>query len=46
MQVSLSWYQVKDLDWAKIFYGETLGLKKIFEMPSWAEFSHDEMGAA
>ena len=46
MEVSLSWYQVNDLDAAKKFYGETLGLKKIFEMEGWAEFSHAETAVA
>lgn len=42
MRVSVSWYQVKDFEAAKKFYGETLGLKKTFEMQGWAEFSHAE----
>jgi predicted enzyme related to lactoylglutathione lyase len=42
MQISLAWYNVKDLAQAKKFYGEVLGLKKTFEMPGWAEFSHAE----
>ena len=33
---------MKDLDAAKKFYRKTLGLKQIFEMPGWAEFSHAE----
>ncbi|MGH9719033.1 MAG: VOC family protein [Bryobacteraceae bacterium] len=45
MKVSIAWYVVKDFEAAKKFYGETLGLKKIFEMPGWAEFGHQE-GAA
>lgn len=45
MDVSLSWYQVNDLERAKQFYGEVLGLKKTIEMPGWCEFSHAE-GAA
>jgi predicted enzyme related to lactoylglutathione lyase len=31
---------------AKKFYGEVLGLKQVFEMEGWAEFSHAENGAA
>ena len=45
MEVTLSWYQVDDLEKAKKFYGETLGLKKTFEMEGWCEFSHAD-GAA
>ena len=45
MEVTLSWYQVADLDRAKKFYGEVLGLKQTIEIPGWAEFSHSE-GAA
>lgn len=45
MEVNVSWYQVKDFDAAKKFYGEVLGLKKIFEMEGWCEFSHAD-GAA
>ena len=45
MEVNVSWYPVKDLNAAKKFYGEVLGLKKTFEMDGWCEFSHAE-GAA
>ena len=45
MEVNLSWYQVADLEKAKKFYGEVLGLKKTVEIPGWCEFSHAE-GAA
>ena len=45
MEVNLSWYQVDDLERAKKFYGEVLGLKKMIEIPGWCEFSHAE-GAA
>ena len=45
MEVNLAWYAVKDLDSAKRFYGEVLGLKKTFEMDGWSEFSHAD-GAA
>lgn len=46
MEVMLAWYPAKDLEAAKKFYGETLGLKPVFEMPGWAEFSHAGNGAA
>jgi predicted enzyme related to lactoylglutathione lyase len=46
MQISLSWYQVKDLEKAKKFYGEVLGLDKTFEVEGWAEFSHTKDGPA
>lgn len=46
MEVILSWYQVSDLEAAKKFYGEGLGLKKTFEMEGWTEFSHAEGGAS
>jgi len=46
MKVLLSWYPVKDLEQAKKFYGDVLGLHKIFEMQGWAEFSHAEGQAA
>jgi len=42
MQISLAWYPVTDMDRAKEFYGNVLGLKKTFEMEGWAEFSHAE----
>ena len=45
MEVNLAWYSVKDLNAAKRFYGEVLGLKKTFEMEGWSEFSHAD-GAA
>ena len=45
MEVNLSWYHVKDLNAAKKFYGEVLGLKKTLEMEGWCEFSHAD-GAA
>ncbi len=40
METMLSWVQVSDHAQAKKFYGEVLGLKKVFEMDGWAEFSH------
>ena len=46
MEVNLSWYAVKDLEKAKKFYGEVLGLKKTLEIESWAEFSHTEGATA
>jgi len=45
MEVNVSWYQVSDLNAAKKFYSEVLGLKKTFEMEGWCEFSHAD-GAA
>ena len=45
MEVSVAWYQVDDIEKAKKFYGETLGMKKTFEMEGWCEFSHAD-GAA
>jgi predicted enzyme related to lactoylglutathione lyase len=46
MEVNVAWYQVKDLDAAKRFYCDVLGLKKTFEMDGWCEFSHAEGAAA
>ncbi len=46
MEVNLSWYAVKDLEEAKKFYGEVLGLKKTLEIEGWAEFSHAQGAAA
>ena len=45
MEVTLSWYQVSDIERAKKFYGDVLGLKKTFEIEGWCEFSHAD-GAA
>ena len=45
MEINVSWYQVNDINAAKKFYGEVLGLNKTFEMDGWCEFSHAE-GAA
>ena len=39
LKMVLSWYNVPDLAAASKFYTDTLGLKKIFEMPGWAEFA-------
>jgi predicted enzyme related to lactoylglutathione lyase len=38
MQLNLCWYGVSDLEKAKAFYGDVLGMKKKFEMPAWVEF--------
>lgn len=38
-QFLLAWYEVTDLDRAKTFYGDVLGMEKAFEMPGWAEFA-------
>ena len=45
MEVMLAWYRVEDMEKAKQFYGEVLGLKETFQIQGWAEFSHAE-GAA
>src|SRR5437870_4059646 len=45
MEVNVSWYQVRDINAAKKFYGDVLGLKKTFDMGGWCEFSHTD-GAA
>ncbi len=45
MEINVSWYQVSDMNAAKKFYGDVLGLKKTFEMDGWCEFSHAD-GAA
>lgn len=45
MEINVSWYQVTDMNAAKKFYGEVLGLNKTFEMEGWCEFSHAD-GAA
>jgi len=42
MKMSVAWFNVKDFEEAKKFYGQVLGLKKTFEMQSWAEFSNAE----
>lgn len=42
MQVQVAWYSVTDMARAKEFYSGVLGLKTIFEMQGWAEFSHAE----
>lgn len=44
MQIVLSWFTVENLEAAKKFYNETLGLKQIFEMPGWAEFGGEIEG--
>ena len=44
MEMFLAWYPVTDLDRAKDFYGNTLGLKKTYEMQGWAEFGSSENG--
>jgi predicted enzyme related to lactoylglutathione lyase len=46
LELMLTWYSVDDLERAKKFYGEMLGLKKTFEMPGWAEFAAAEGGAS
>lgn len=39
MKMTVAWFSVKDFERAKKFYGQTLGLKKSFEMAGWAEFN-------
>jgi CreA protein len=39
MRVTVSWFSAGDFEQAKKFYGEVLGLKKTFELQSWAEFA-------
>ena len=46
MDVMLTWYSVSDLEKAKHFYGDVLGLKKTYEMPGWAEFVTAEGGVS
>jgi predicted enzyme related to lactoylglutathione lyase len=46
MEINVSWYQVNDINAAKKFYGDVLGLKKTFEMEGWCEFSHADGGAS
>ena len=42
MEINVSWYLVDDLEASKKFYGEALGLKKVFEMDGWCEFGQAE----
>lgn len=46
LETMLSWVSAADHAKAKQFYGEVLGLKQVFEMPGWAEFSHAQGAAA
>ncbi|HEX9760049.1 MAG TPA: VOC family protein [Candidatus Acidoferrales bacterium] len=46
MELIVAWYGVNNLNEAKKFYGETLGLKKVFEMTGWAEYAHAPGAAA
>lgn len=45
-QFLLAWYEVTDLDKAKAFYGDVLGMEMSFEMPGWAEFAPVKGGPA
>jgi predicted enzyme related to lactoylglutathione lyase len=45
MKMTIAWFTVDDFEAAKKFYGNVLGMKKTFEMQTWAEFS-DQEGAA
>ena len=42
MKMTVAWFSANDFEQAKRFYGQVLGLKKIFEMEKWAEFSDEE----
>jgi predicted enzyme related to lactoylglutathione lyase len=42
MKVTVSWFSVNDFEQTKKFYGNVLGLKKTFEMQTWAEFAGAE----
>ena len=42
MKMTVAWFSAKDFEEAKKFYSSVLGLKKTFEMQSWAEFGHAE----
>src|SRR5215831_3302555 len=44
MEIRVSWFKVADMEAAKRFYGEVLGLQKTFEMPGWTMFSDSETG--
>jgi predicted enzyme related to lactoylglutathione lyase len=46
MKLTVAWYNVPDLNAAKRFYGEILGLKPTFEMQGWAEFAGSPEEAA
>ncbi len=46
MQFNLCWYGVSDLEKAKAFYGDVLGMKKKVEMPGWVEFSDSADGVS
>ncbi|HBY64249.1 MAG TPA: hypothetical protein DEH78_30875 [Solibacterales bacterium] len=39
MQLVTAWYSVPDMDAARRFYTETLGLKVIYQMEGWMEFA-------
>ncbi len=45
-QFLLAWYEVSDLDKAKAFYEDVLGMEMSFEMPGWAEFAPVKNGPA
>jgi len=46
MEIILSWYNVTNLEESKKYYSDTLGMKKILEMPNWVEFSHAQGASA
>ncbi|MDX2150975.1 MAG: VOC family protein [Bryobacteraceae bacterium] len=39
MQLVTAWYSVPDMEKARKFYTETLGLKVIYQMDGWMEFA-------
>lgn len=46
MEFSVAWYNVSDMERAKKFYGDVLGLTKRIEMQGWTTFSHAEGATA
>ena len=42
MKMTVAWFSANDFEQTKKFYGQVLGLKKIFEMEKWAEFADAE----
>jgi predicted enzyme related to lactoylglutathione lyase len=46
MKMTIAWFSVDDFEAAKQFYGSVLGMKQIFEVHTWAEFSDKDGGAA
>lgn len=46
MHLTVAWFAVSDLDSARRFYSETLGMPVSFEMPGWVEFGGGDGRAA